>query len=226
MSDFTTTELVGLRRLVEARLHSLVWEKDRAPWETLLGKLKHLIGFVSAEKLVFRIELPLVRLIPRKRNPSKPPWKICLCPTLNEYDRMQPWQQKKARAIVDALIEETKATFPSWMWGGREEITTARVPTKDPDQPFRDVMRRKRHGGVRRGVYVVRHSSRRIDELSVDVAGGKIPIDRLVNAKVLGGDSAVWLARKAAWTYAPPGAAKLVVEVYDLAGPDAIPGAR
>ena len=59
-------------------------------------------------------------------------------------------------------------------------------------------------------------SSRRIDDVSVDVVGGKIPVDRLVQAEILVGDSAKWLEREAAWEPCEPGEGRVIVEVYDL----------
>lgn len=69
--------------------------------------------------------------------------------------------------------------------------------------------------GARRRVVVTRHSSREPDELSCDVLGAKIALDRLVIAGILAGDSRKHLDREAHWVYAKPGAGELVVEVYE-----------
>ncbi len=216
-------DLHALHLLVEARLKTLVWDKDRLKWEALAAKLKAEMDFVIPTNLVFRLDLPLVMKVPRKREPNRPPIRHVLCPTLNEYDKMHSWQQMRAREEVDRRIEKAKEQWPKWHWGGVEDVKMISRETNDPENPVRDVAQRRRHGGVRRGVRVIRRSSRQIDELSIDVVGGKIPIDRLVDAFVLGGDSAAWLDRKAEWEYAEPEHGSLTVEVYDLAPEIATP---
>ncbi len=71
--------------------------------------------------------------------------------------------------------------------------------------------------GERRLVVVTRHSSREPDEVSCDVIGGKIALDRLVIAGILAGDSRKWIDREAHWVQCKPGFGKLVVEVYEAA---------
>jgi hypothetical protein len=55
-----------------------------------------------------------------------------------------------------------------------------------------------------------------------DVLGGKIPIDRLVEMGVLGGDSALWCERRGEWVAAKPGEGHLLVEVYDIEGDEGV----
>ena len=67
---------------------------------------------------------------------------------------------------------------------------------------------------------VTRHSSRALDEVAVDVCGGKVAVDRLVHGEVLAGDSAKHLVREAAWMQCKPKEGKLVVDVHELVEAD------
>lgn len=69
---------------------------------------------------------------------------------------------------------------------------------------------------MRRLVRCTRHSSAAPDEIGVDIIGGKLPLDRLVQANVLRDDNAKWCAREASWLKAPPKKGLVVIEVYDL----------
>lgn len=109
-------------------------------------------------------------------------------PTLNRYGSMAPWIRKKLYNALDIRIIAARPKWPGCI-------------LKAPR---------------RRGVIVTRHSSRRPDELGVDVIGGKVPIDRLVHAMVLAGDSDKHLLRDAVWTPAQPDEGKLVIEVFEL----------
>lgn len=109
-------------------------------------------------------------------------------PTLNRYGSMKPWMQAKLRKVVDLRL---MAEFMAW------PKCRLAVPCK-------------------RGVAVTRHSSAAPDEIGIDVIGGKIAVDRLVQAGILGGDTAKHVERRAAWKPAPPGKGSLVVEVFEL----------
>ena len=143
--------------------------------------------------LVFRLELPLE-----------------LAPTLNQYANMKSWQRAKIRTAVDGKVTASKSRWGSWHMGVRRDVKAKIVDGKI----------RKRTivtGGRRRLVVLTRETSRRVDELGVDILGGKIPVDRLVQARVLHGDSAKWLAREAIHVPAYPKQGRVVVEVYELA---------
>lgn len=114
-----------------------------------------------------------------------------LAPSMNVYSSLEGWQRDKLRNSIDWHIV---AAVSNW----RGSV----LPV----------------GAIRkRLVLVTRHSSSRIDEISVDVAGGKAAIDRLVLARVLAGDSAKFLTRRAAWKQAPPGKGSFNVRVFELA---------
>jgi hypothetical protein len=223
----TPPDVDALRGLVAAKLTTVVWDHERAPWEALDGKLARMRGWVRPDRLVFRIDLPLVLLKERKRKPkpgevAKPPIRIVLCPSMNEYSRMKGFAHAAAIKEVDAMLSDARASWPaSWHWGGEEKTWIEPVFSKTTGKT-RDVVRRNRWGGKRRGVRVVRHSSRRIDETATDVLGGKIPIDRLVEMGVLGGDSALWCERRGEWVAAKPGEGHLLVEVYDIEGDEGV----
>lgn len=128
-------------------------------------------------------------------------------PTLNEYNGLDSRQKEQLRKAIDARIVETREGWPDWHAGFREGASVARGK-----------VRVAREGGRRRAVVVTRYSSRRVDEVSVDVCGGKMPIDRLVLAGVLRGDTDEWLVREAAWVPVAPGHGKVVVDVYEIGG--------
>jgi hypothetical protein len=76
--------------------------------------------------------------------------------------------------------------------------------------------RAARPAGGPRAVRVTRYSSVMPDEITVDVVGGKVIVDRLVQGGILIGDTHTDLEREAAWQAAPPKHGRLVVEVFAL----------
>jgi hypothetical protein len=66
----TPPDVDALRGLVAAKLTTVVWDHERAPWEALDGKLVRMRGWVRPDRLVFRIDLPLALLKERKRKPK------------------------------------------------------------------------------------------------------------------------------------------------------------
>ena len=156
-------------------------------WLAIQGKLLDMADQAVMGDLVFRLTLPL-KQDAGKSATGKERF-IEPAATLNRYSSMEPWQQEKARKLVDTLILSERSRWPSWPARGR-----------------------------RRGVVVTRHSSSRPDELSADVLGGKFAVDRLVRAEVLAGDTHKHLVRSAAWVRAKPGAGRLVVDVHELVG--------
>ncbi len=223
----TPPDVDALRGLVAAKLTTVVWDQERAPWEALDAKLARMRGWINPARLVFRVDLPLIVEKARTRKPKpgeepKPPIRIVVCPSLNEYSRMKGYEHAKSIEQVDALLSVARAAYPAtWHWGGRQKTWIEQVKDKKTGE-VRDVVRRSRWGGTRRGVRVVRYSSRRIDETATDVLGGKVPIDRLVEMGVLGGDSALWCERRGEWVAAKPNEGHLLIEVYDIEGEDGV----
>lgn len=138
--------------------------------------------------MVFRLQLPLE-----------------LAPSMNVYSHLKHWERGKLATRVDEQIMLAIGRYPDWRAGFTDD---ARI--------VKGKIRMIRHGGRRRHVVVIRESSRELDELSCDVAGGKIPIDRLARAGVLVGDSKKWIDREARWLPAHPNQGRVVLEVYDL----------
>ncbi len=126
--------------------------------------------------------------------------------TMNEYNALDPWRKEAIRKAFDQEIERLKTSWPAW-WCGSLDRTVV-VKTKE---------KRVREGGRRRAVLVTRESSLRPDELALDTIGAKIPLDRLVQAGVLRGDSPQWLARFCEWKRAAPGEGRVIVDVYEIA---------
>ena len=79
---------------------------------------------------------------------------------------------------------------------------------------------RYRRTEAKRRVLVTRHTSGRLDEVSVDVCGGKLLLDVMVSAGVLVDDSPEWCEREARVVNAPPGSGFVTVEVFAVGGDD------
>lgn len=123
------------------------------------------------------------------RQTAKGPVTRHLAPTLNAYGSMKPWQRAILYKALDARI---MAELHRWPLAIQRAVR------------------------LRRAAVVTRFSSRRPDEIGVDVLGGKVPIDRLVQAGILRGDSAKDLDREAHWQPAKPGQGSLLITVHDL----------
>ena len=150
--------------------------------------------------LVFLLQLPL-RLAPRMNE---------LAPRGASPAMMR--KKKQIQAELDSLIFVARTRHPDWS----ARFETKGVIRKTKKGPRPGVMR---VGGRRRLVRVTRHSARRPDELSVDVIGGKLPIDRLVAAGILVNDNHGWLERLADWRPAHGEAQRVIVEVFELPPP-------
>lgn len=175
------------------------------------GDARKITAKVNKERKTLRNQLGKARL-GKGEGPAKP--KLIQAPTMNEYNALQKWQKGEVCDALDARIGELKGEWPRWHCG--MTVRTIAGPKGKP--------RVVKEGGRRRAVVVTRESSVRPDEESVDAhMGGKIPVDRLVIAEVLRGDSPVWLARFAIWNPAPPDEGRVVIEVFEIADPDAAP---
>lgn len=141
-----------------------------------------------------------------------------LAPSMNVYAGMKPWSRAKLRADIDAAILLQLPKWPCFKAGFTE---TGKV-VKDrlvKGKVVKGGLRIKRLGGRQRIAVVRRHSSRQVDELSCDVLGGKVPLDRLVQAGVLVDDNAKWLKREAIWVPAKPKDGYLTIEVFEADSP-------
>lgn len=111
-----------------------------------------------------------------------------LAPTMNVYANAKPWQRAKWRKEVDRYVSRAAMRRP--------DATTAL--------------------GCRRRIVVIRHSSREPDEISVDTCGGKVALDRLVQAGFFADDRRKYCERDASWQRAKPGEGYLMVEVMEV----------
>lgn len=183
---------------------------------------------------VFEVVMPLTVKIPRPPPRAKKPgrgagaapakprkafFEIKLAPRLNELVAMKPWELEKSRAEIDTWIQNALAAWPAWDCGSARSIEPKVVRKRKGGTSVVD--RLIVTGGRRRIVEVVRRSSGRLDEVTVDASGGKLVIDRMVWAGVLAGDSTDKVLRRARWEPAPPGQGTLEVHVYELAAGEA-----
>jgi hypothetical protein len=161
------------------------------------GPATSVAGPSASQAAVFVLTLPLEA--PggyAKTGKAKRP--IKLAPTLNEYNGMKPWVKSLSRQAVDRWIHD------------QIQVAAAKAGSSTLDYAMGCLTAR-----ARRRIVVTRYSSRQPDEIACDIIGGKIPIDRLVKAGVLAGDSAKWLEREARWVRCKPGEGKLVVEIFE-----------
>jgi hypothetical protein len=182
-------------------------------WIALLAKVEREIAALSPGPLVFRIELPLE---PVEVGRGAASVRVRLAPTMNEYAGMRGWMRAKARAELDRRILVAKFSWPRWSCAPTKTVKV--VPTRlVGGRVIKGGIRSTTTSAARRLVRVTRYSSRRVDEPSTDAIGGKIPIDRLHIADIIGGDSARWIEREVLWHAADPGHGKVVIEVFALA---------
>jgi hypothetical protein len=69
---------------------------------------------------------------------------------------------------------------------------------------------------VRRWVRVTRFSTQRVDDLSVDILGGKMPVDALVRCGVLSDDNDAMAFREPRWEKTERGNTHVLVEVFTI----------
>lgn len=195
----------------------------------------------TKERKALRESLGVDKL-PKGVGPAKV---VCLsAPTLNEYNALDRWKKGEICDAFDAEIETLKSKWPAWSCGSVDRLQerpgklakcrkckgTGEVMGKARGVPVKKscmecggtasvaaLPLNVREGGRRRAVVVTRESSARPDEEALDSIGGKIPLDRLVQAGVLRGDSHDWLVRFGQWQRAKPGEGRVVVDVYEIA---------
>lgn len=115
--------------------------------------------------------------------------------TMNAYSYKRGWVKKKLREDLDRwLTELIKETAGAIVFGDH----------------------------TKRWVRVTRFSTQRVDELSVDVLGGKMAIDALVRVGVLVDDNDAHCVREPMWMKTFRGNTHLLVEVFEVAN-EAVP---
>lgn len=207
------------------------------------GDANKLINASLRERKKLRTQLGKARL-GNGEGPAVP--KLVCAPTLNEYNALDPWKKGHVCDALDAEIARLRAEWPSWSCGSVDravERPDKKVRCSDCKGEGNVVRKRKagpvrvecpacngsgkapappmtvREGGRRRAVVITRESSVRPDEIAVDAIGGKIPLDRLVHAGVLRGDSPQWLVRYCDWKSVAPGEGRVVIDVYEIQVP-------
>ncbi len=109
-------------------------------------------------------------------------------PTLNVFAYMKGWQKKKRCRALDEALRAILPSFPKALLHGSE---------------------------ARRWVRVTRFSTQRVDDLSIDVLGGKLPVDSLVRCGVLHDDDDAHMIREALWLKCKRGETSVLVEVFE-----------
>lgn len=178
------------------------------------GDARKITAKVTKERKDLREQLGKVRL-GKGEGPKKP--KLLSAPTLNEYNALEPWKKGEVCDALDEAIGKLKVDWPRWHCGMTNRTV---LGTRGKAAGKAKVVK---EGGRRRAVVLTRESSVRPDEMSADVLGGKCPIDRLVQAEVLRGDSPQWLVRYADWKQVPPEEGRVIIEVFEITDPDAAP---
>jgi hypothetical protein len=185
----TAIELHRLHKLAaDARVHGPpMTDAEWRAHEVLREKLVRMIAEAGSTRALAAMVFRWV--IPLFKSAPLKAYKLALAPTLNAYGSMKPWMQAQLRKELDLRLLAEVAKWPACRLLGE------RRP---------------------RAVRVTRYSSVTPDEIGVDVLGGKVPVDRLVRAGILAGDTGALLQREARWEKAPPGGGHLLVEVFDL----------
>ena len=131
---------------------------------------------------------------------------LAWAPTMNELNGLVGWQKAQLREAIDWKITEARHRYPS------ADMGIKRLAGKKGR-----IGRLIERGNARpRIVHVKRESSRKPDEVSADVIGGKVPIDRLRHAGILFDDSEKWCIREAHWQQVPPDRGRVIIEVFEL----------
>lgn len=211
-SVFTVEELKALAAWGDGLLEALqATRPDYLPPNedhALRVKLAELIERHEVGVCVFHLELaitnPNTKARRRRRSPGeKPPvWS----PTLNEYNGLQGWAKSELRTAMDWRIVEAMTRWESCHMGIKRE----------PGKRGRVGRLVTRGRARRRLVRVYRESSGRPDEIAADIIGGKIPIDRLVQAGILLDDTAEWCVRESQWQQVAKGCGRVVISVFEL----------
>ncbi len=201
---------------VAAQVVARASHQQAADFATLAERLGAFLSSRAPGPCVFTMSIPLEATIqpaPTKRGKARKPVKLLLAPRLNEYAAMPPWTLKLARAEIDRRILEARAAWPCWDCGSARVVTNQRVKHGKRSSM---VDKLSVTGGRPRIIEVVRRSSREVDEVAIDILGGKLVVDRLIWAGVIAGDTRKLLVRMPRWERAKPGQGRLDVAVYEL----------
>jgi len=199
-------------------IHELLAPAATTPPQ-LLAVIETAITLHSPGVQVFHLELPTGaeerdRVKARKKS-GLGAKVVAWAPSMNEYSGMLGWQRAKIRTAIDTFIKDSIPHWPNWFAGHKTE---AKIVDKKKGLATVKVVVKTRIGGRKRMVRVTRFSPRKLDELSVDIIGGKIPLDRLVEAGILVDDDPIALIRETAWYPCGDSQPRVVIEVFELPG--------
>jgi hypothetical protein len=110
-------------------------------------------------------------------------------PSLNSYAFMKGWQRTALRHALDSSL--------------------LHLLSVDGEAPLYGAQKK-------RWVRVTRFTSSSIDDLGVDVLGGKMPIDALVRGQVLVDDNQQWCVREGLCVKTRRGNTHVLVEVFEI----------
>lgn len=109
--------------------------------------------------------------------------------TMNEYAYTKGWRKKKIRDAMDVAVRALLPQFPKALTHGSH---------------------------LRRWLRLTRFSTKRVDDLSIDVLGGKMCVDALVRCGVLEDDDHAHVIREPRWEKTKPGNTHVLVEVFSV----------
>ncbi len=109
--------------------------------------------------------------------------------TMNAYAHKKGWMKKKMRAALDEAVIALLPNYPKALINGAK---------------------------IRRWLRVTRFSTQRVDDLSIDILGGKMPVDALVRCGVLADDNDAMAFREPRWEKTQRGNTHVLVEVFEM----------
>ncbi len=109
--------------------------------------------------------------------------------TMNAYAHKKGWMKKRMRAELDKAVVALLPNYPKALINGAK---------------------------IRRWLRVTRFSTQRVDDLSIDVLGGKMPVDALVRCGVLADDNDAMAFREPLWEKTARGNTHVLVEVFEM----------
>lgn len=113
-------------------------------------------------------------------------------PTMNSWGFMKTWQRARIRKELEAALQPILEATPGAKVHGLATMRWVRVTRFTPN-------------------------AKTVDESAVDSIGGKMPIDVLVRAGVLAGDSPRYLRREARVEPTKRGNTHVLIEVFEVA---------
>lgn len=200
---------------IAAQVLSISQNPKSAEFRALVSRIDSEISARTPGPIVFEMSFPIrTKVTPPSKRPGKvrKSVDVVLAPSLNEYAGMSPWMLLLARAELDRLIRERCGYHPQCDCGSVRNVVVK--PVKRGER-ISKVEKLEVSGGRRRVIEVVRHSSQEVDELAVDILGGKLVVDRLIWAGVIAGDDRSQLGRIPRWVRCPPGQGRMEVRVYE-----------